>query len=423
MLEIHYIQNYPDKVIQGLEKRGLANAAGIVEKILDQDKQRKVTQVAFDAASSQLNQLTQQIGQLLGTGKEADVAAMKEANKALKSKVRELSSQLKLHKEALQAALYELPNLPHHEVPIGNKATDDEIVYQVKELPKISGKKLPHWELATQYDIIDFNMGNKVTGAGFPVYKGKGARLQRALINFCLDEARQAGYTEVQPPILINKAACYGTGQLPDKEGQMYQVVEDNLYLLPTAEVPVTNLYREQILRAEDLPIRHVAYTPCFRREAGSWGSHVRGLNRLHQFDKVEIVEIRRPEESYQVLSKMVKYVEYLLAKLELPYRILKLCTGSLGFNAALTYDIEVFAGGQERWLEVSSISNFETYQASRMQLRYRDQDKIRLLHTLNGSALPLPRVVAALLENNQTEQGIFIPVALQAYTGFQWID
>jgi seryl-tRNA synthetase len=423
MLEIHYIQKYPGEVIQGLEKRQLKNASLMVEQILARDQQRRETQLALDTASAQLNQFTKQFNQLLNQDKQEQIELIKLSTKELKTKIKDLGNQLKAHEELLQAALYELPNLPHDEVPIGKKDAGDEVVYQVKELPQIAGNKLPHWELAVQYDIIDFEMGNKVTGAGFPVYKGKGAQLQRALINFCLDEARKAGYTEIQPPILINKASGYGTGQLPDKEGQMYQLLDDQLYLIPTAEVPVTNLYRQQILSSDDLPIRNVAYTPCFRREAGSWGSHVRGLNRLHQFDKVEIVEIRYPAESYQALVRMRNYVEYLLDKLELPYRVVKLCSGSLGFAAAMTYDIEVFAGAQERWLEVSSISNFETYQANRMQLRYRDQDKIRLLHTLNGSALPLPRIVAALLENNQTEEGIFIPVPLQAYTGFQYID
>jgi seryl-tRNA synthetase len=423
MLEIQYIQKNKELIIQGLEKRQMKNAVAMVEQILAIDRQRRETQANFDTASAQLNQLTKQITQLLEKNQVGEIESIKSGSKVLKATIKDLAHQLKAHEEALQAALYELPNLPHIEVPIGIKDKDDEIVYQVKELPHIEGRKLPHWELAAQYDIIDFEMGNKVTGAGFPVYKGKGARLQRALINFCLDEAMQAGYVEVQPPILVNKESAYGTGQLPDKEGQMYQLLDEDLYLIPTAEVPVTNLYRQQILSKDRLPIKHVAYTPCFRREAGSWGSHVRGLNRLHQFDKVELVEIRPPEESYQALMEMRSYVECLVEKLELPYRVLKLCSGSLGFSAALTYDIEVFAMGQERWLEVSSISNFENYQANRMQLRYRDQDKIKLLHTLNGSALPLPRIVAALLENNQTQQGILIPPALRPYTGFTYID
>ncbi len=424
MLEIHYIQKHPNQVIQGLAKRGITNAADIIEKLLAIDQQRRETQAAFDQASAQLNQLTKQIGQLLEQNRPEEIASIRSASKVLKDQVKELAHRLKAHEEALQAALYELPNLPNSEVPLGNNAEANEVVYQVKEFPQLAvSQKLPHWELATKYDIIDFEMGNKVTGAGFPVYKGKGARLQRALINFFLDEARQAGYQEVQPPIVVNKESSYGTGQLPDKEGQMYRLLDEDLYLISTAEVPVTNLYRQQILSPEQLPIKHVAYTPCFRREAGSWGSHVRGLNRLHQFDKVELVEIRRPEESYQALVAMRSYVEGLLQKLSLPYRVLKLCSGDLSFCAAFTYDMEVFSMGQERWLEVSSISNFETYQANRMQLRYRDQDKIQLLHTLNGSALALPRIVAALLENNQTEQGIVIPPILRPYTGFSYID
>lgn len=422
MLEIRYIQKNKARVIQALEKRYISNAASLIDQVLAIDQQRRETQAAFDAASSQLNQSTKQITQLLAKNQQEAIAAIQSASRSLKANIKDLAHQLKTHEQALQVALYGLPNLPHHEVPVGNEDEDHAIVYQVKDLPKINGHKLPHWELAAKYNIIDFEQGHKVAGAGFPVYKGKGARLQRALINFFLDEARQAGYEEIQPPILVNKASGYGTGQLPDKEGQMYKLLEDDLYLIPTAEVPITNLYRQQILGKKDLPIKNVAYTPCFRREAGSWGSHVRGLNRLHQFDKVELVEIRLPEESYAALVAMRSYVEQLLQKLGLPYRVLKLCSGSLGFSAAFTYDLEVFAMAQERWLEVSSISNFETYQANRMQLRYQGKDKTQLLHTLNGSALPLPRIVAALLENNQTTQGILIPPILIPYTGFAYI-
>jgi seryl-tRNA synthetase len=315
-----------------------------------------------------------------------------------------------------------LPNLPHEKVPLGKNAEENQVVYQVDELPVTTNT--PHWELITKYDIIDFELGNKLTGAGFPVYKGKGARLQRALINFFLDEARQAGYEEIQPPILVNKDSVYGTGQLPDKEGQMYQLVNEPLYLIPTAEVPVTNLYRGQMLQEEQLPIRHAAYTPCFRREAGSWGSHVRGLNRLHQFDKVEIVTITLPAVSYQALELMRTYVEGLVQKLELPYRVLALCTGDLSFNAAFTYDIEVFSVGQNRWLEVSSISNFETYQANRLQLRYKDkQGHSHLLHTLNGSAIALPRIMAALLELNFDGHQIKMPKILTKYLDFDYIN
>ena len=425
MLEIHYIQAHKDKVIQGLQKRQVQHAATAVEDLLAIDQQRRSTQAALDAASAKLNQLTKQIEQLLKEHKEEAIAATRLQSKALKANIKELSSQLKAHEEALQSALCQLPNLPHPRVPAGKSAEENDIVYQVESLPHIydDGPKQPHWELAAKYDIIDFELGNKVTGAGFPVYKGKGARLQRALIHFFLDEARRAGYEEIQPPILVNQHSAYGTGQLPDKEGQMYQLLDEALYLIPTAEVPITNLYRDQILAKDALPIKNVAYTPCFRREAGSWGSHVRGLNRLHQFDKVELVEIRMPEESYEALQAMRSHIEDLLVQLELPYRVVKLCGGDLGFAAAFTYDLEVFSVGQGRWLEVSSISNFETYQANRMKLRYKTADnRTKLLHTLNGSALALPRVVAALLEQNQTTQGISIPPILRPYTGFDII-
>lgn len=423
MLEIHYIQKHKASVIQGLQKKQVNNAVAAVEHLLAIDEQRRAAQVALDTTSAKLNQLTRQIEQLLKEGRKEEVEAIRLQSKELKSTFRELARQLQVHESVLQSALYDLPNLPHQEVPLGKGADDNEVVSQVKELPQAGQGQLPHWELAAQYGIIDFELGNKVAGAGFPVYKGKGARLQRALINFFLDEARQAGYEEIQPPVIVNKDAAYGTGQLPDKEGQMYQLFDEAHYLIPTAEVPVTNLYRHQILSKHELPIRNVAYTPCFRREAGSWGSHVRGLNRLHQFDKVELVEVRLPEESYEALEAMRSYIEELLKKLALPYRVVKLCSGDLGFAATFTYDLEVFSVGQGRWLEVSSVSNFETYQANRMKLRYRDDDnKIRLLHTLNGSALALPRIVAALLEHNQTEREISIPPILRSYTGFDYI-
>lgn len=424
MLEIHYIQEHKDSVIQGLRKRQVSNAAAAVEQLLAIDQKRRAAQVALDTTSAKLHQLTKQVEQLLKENKKEAVAAIRSQSQELKATIKELGYQRKIHEEALQSALYELPNLPHPAVPVGATAGKNEIVYQVKELLQTTEGHLPHWELAAKYDIIDFALGNQVTGAGFPVYKGEGAKLQRALINFFLDEASRAGYKEIQPPILVDQDAAYGTGQLPDKEGQMYQLLDKRLYLIPTAEVPLTNLYRHQILSQEVLPIKNVAYTPCFRREAGSWGSHVRGLNRLHQFDKVELVEVRRPEESYSALQAMRSYVEQLIRKLGLPYRVVKLCSGDLSFAAAFTYDLEVFSVGQGRWLEVSSISNFETYQANRMKLRYRikDNNKIQLLHTLNGSALALPRVMAALLEYNQTEKAISIPPVLRAYTGFDCI-
>jgi len=423
MLEINYIHENKASVIARLQKRYLNNAADLIENILSINQQRKDTQLALDTVSAQVNQLTKQIEQLLQAGKKQEIENLKLQSKERKASIKELEAKLHTCKETLQHKLDELPNLPHDTVPLGKDSNSNEIVYQVEFIPQPNRQPIPHWELISTYDIIDFELGNKLTGAGFPVYKGKGARLQRALINFFLDEARKAGYEEIQPPILVNKASAYGTGQLPDKEGQMYELANEPLYLIPTAEVPVTNLYRDQILSKDVLPIRHVAYTPCFRREAGSWGSHVRGLNRLHQFDKVEIVEISLPEFSYQVLEAMRKYVEGLIQKLELPYRVLKLCSGDLGFASAFTYDIEVFSVGQNRWLEVSSISNFETYQANRMQLRYKDEGHNRLLHTLNGSAIALPRIMAALLEFNFIEGKIKIPSALKNYTDFEYIS
>ncbi|OJW68420.1 MAG: serine--tRNA ligase [Candidatus Amoebophilus sp. 36-38] len=424
MLEINYIEENKAHVIKRLEKRNLHDAADKIEQILAINQQRKETQLALDTASSQVNQITKQIEQLLETKNKEKLESLKAQSRALKTGIKELESQLNRYKDVLQHLLYELPNLPHEKVPIGKDATENQIVYQVENIPLYTKDKLPHWELVAKFDIIDFDLGNKLTGAGFPVYKGKGARLQRALINFFLDEAIKAGYEEIQPPILVNKDSAYGTGQLPDKEGQMYELVNEPLYLIPTAEVPVTNLYRGQILSEDKLPIRHVAYTPCFRREAGSWGSHVRGLNRLHQFDKVEIVQITLPEISYQTLEGMRSYVESLVQKLELPYRVVALCGGDLGFTSAFTYDIEVFSVGQNRWLEVSSISNFETYQANRMQLRYKNSGGFKhLLHTLNGSAIALPRIMAALLELNFVEGKIKIPTILRNYTGFDYIS
>lgn len=424
MLDIHFLEENKDKVIQGLERRHMQQAATLVDKTLTINKKRKEAQLAYDNASAQANQLSKQIEQLIAARETGNLEPLKAQSKELKLLIKQLETQLRQHEETLQSLLYELPNLPHESVPFGKNAGDNQNIYQVEQLPSASSTTIPHWELIAQYDIIDFELGNKLTGAGFPVYKGKGARLQRALINFFLDEARQAGYQEIQPPILVNKDSLYGTGQLPDKEGQIYQLTNEPLYLIPTAEVPVTNLYRGQMLQEDQLPILHAAYTPCFRREAGSWGSHVRGLNRLHQFDKVEIVAITLPEVSYQTLELMRSYVEGLVQKLELPYRVLTLCTGDLGFTAAFTYDIEVFSVGQNRWLEVSSISNFETYQASRMQLRYKDrQGHSHLLHTLNGSAIALPRIMAALLELNFDGHQIKIPKVLTKYLDFDYIN
>ena len=424
MLDIHYIRANKATVIQGLRKKHFKDAEATVAQLLAIDEQRRTTQLSLDNASAEMNRYSKQIGQLMQEGKQEEAMNARNQTAALKASIKTLSQELQAHETALQKGLYEVPNLPHAEVPEGKEAADNVVVYQSQEVDGADKDLLPHWELAQKYTLIDFELGNKLTGAGFPVYRGQGARLQRALVNFFLDEALQAGYEEVQPPIVVNEASGYGTGQLPDKEGQMYQLKDEAFYLIPTAEVPVTNLYRGDILAEKDLPIKHVAYTPCFRREAGSWGSHVRGLNRLHQFDKVEIVQVSTPAHSYDTLKAMLAYVQQLLEKLELPYRVLNLCGGDLSFTSALTYDLEVWSAGQQRWLEVSSISSFETYQAQRLQLRYRDEhNKIHLLHTLNGSAIALPRIVAALLENNQTAKGIRVPAALQSYTGFETIQ
>jgi seryl-tRNA synthetase len=424
MLDIHHIRAHKALVIQGLQKRYFNNAAEAVEAVLAIDQQRRATQVSLDNTTAQLNQFSKKISQLIQQGQQEEATLAQAQTTALKVAIKTLAQQLQGHEAALLHALYELPNLPNAEVPEGKTAADNTLVYQNSELPINEAARCPHWELAQKYDIVDFALGNKIVGAGFPVYKGQGARLQRALINFFLDEALHAGYEEIQPPIVVNEASAYGTGQLPDKERQMYQLKDTAYYLIPTAEVPLTNLYRDEIISRDILPIKNVAYTPCFRREAGSWGSHVRGLNRLHQFDKVEIMQVRLPEESYEALQEMRVYVQRLLEKLELPYRVVKLCSGDLGFTAAFTYDLEVWSAGQQRWLEVSSVSNFETYQSSRMQLRYRDErHKTRLLHTLNGSAIALPRIVAALLENNQSTSSIHIPPVLQPYTGFEAIE
>ncbi|MEO1652995.1 MAG: serine--tRNA ligase, partial [Bacteroidota bacterium] len=377
----------------------------------------------MDQVKAKANGVARSIGQLKKSGKhdEAEKAMLENAD--LKEQSKSLSQNLNEIEKNLQNLLFQIPNIPHTTVPAGNSDADNIEELQRGKMPDLGSKAQPHWELIKIYDIVDFELGNKVSGAGFPYYKGKGARLQRALINYFLDEAVAAGYQEVQPPHLINTASGIGTGQLPDKEGQMYHAPLDDLYLIPTAEVPITNMYRDVIVKEEDFPIKHVGYTPCFRREAGSWGADVRGLNRLHQFDKVEIVQIQSPDKSYATLQEMCAYVQGLLEKLELPYRVLRLCGGDLGFTSALTFDMEVYSAGQGRWLEVSSISNFETYQANRLNLRFKKEKKKFLAHTLNGSALALPRIVASILENNQTNEGIRIPKVLQPYTGFEWIN
>lgn len=423
MLQVHTLRENQRQIVEGLGKRYLKDADLLVQQAIDTDKQRRETQQVLDALKAQLNADSKKIGELMKSGQADEAQALRQAIATGKDKLKVLEETLAEAEKALQQQLYKIPNVPAAQVPVGRGAEDNVMVHAQGQLPSLAADALPHWELIKKYDIIDFELGNKISGAGFPVYKGKGARLQRALINFFLDEAAKQGYREVQPPIVVNEASGYGTGQLPDKEGQMYFIGEDGLYLIPTAEVPITNLYRDVILSEEELPVKNAGYTPCFRREAGSWGAHVRGLNRLHQFDKVEIVQITKPEESYKALEEMCTYVQGLLEKLELPYRKLLLCGGDMGFNAAMTYDMEVYAAAQQRWLEVSSVSNFETYQANRLKLRLKTKDgKTQLLHTLNGSALALPRIVAALLENNQTAEGIRLPKVLAAYAGFDLI-
>jgi seryl-tRNA synthetase len=424
MLPITRIREEKEILIAGLLKRNFQNAAALIENALKLDDRRKELKSEMDGQLTELNAISKSVGELMRAGKKEEAEERKLWTGQLKEKSKNLGDELQVVENELQDLLYTIPNVPHSSVPVGKSADDNEEIFKYGEIPQLPDGALPHWELIRKFDIIDFELGTKITGAGFPVYKGKGARIQRALINFFLDNALEAGYVEILPPFMVNEASGYGTGQLPDKEGQMYHMTADDLYLIPTAEVPVTNLYRDVILNANELPIKNVAYTPCFRREAGSWGAHVRGLNRLHQFDKVEIVQIRLPEESYQALEEMSQYVQGLLKKLELPYRVLRLCGGDMGFTSALTYDMEVFSAAQERWLEVSSVSNFEDFQANRLKLRYKGEGKkSQLLHTLNGSALALPRILAAILENNQTEAGIRVPSALIPYTGFEFIN
>ena len=423
MLQLNFIHENKEKIVDLLAIKNF-DASNIIEEIIDLDNTRKSTQTQLDNTLAESNRLAKEIGKLFGSGKREEAEEVKKQTVELKAKAKDLEQLLGNTVSNLNERLIELPNIPHPSVPRGNSDQDNEIIFEEGTMPELADSAIPHWELAKKYDIIDFDLGSKVTGAGFPFYKGKGARLQRALINFFLDEALDQGYLEYQPPLLINADSGYGTGQLPDKEGQMYYINEDDLYLIPTAEVPITNIYRNVILKNDDLPIKNVAYSNCFRREAGSYGKDVRGLNRLHQFDKVEIVQIQHPDKSYDTLEKMKDQISELLRKLELPFRILRLCGGDLSFTSALTYDFEVYSAAQERWLEVSSVSNFEAFQSNRMKLRFKDENgKTRLAHTLNGSALALPRIVAALLENNQTENGIKIPQALKSYTRFEFID
>jgi len=424
MLLVPYIRENQDKVILGLKKRRFPDIEKTISLVLETDDLRKKTQSSLDSILAESNAISKEIGQLIKEGKKDEAEMAKQKSAALKEQSKKEADSLQQHEVTLRNLLASIPNIPNEKVPEGAGADDNVVAYEWGEKPALSKDALPHWELIKKYDIIDFDLGNKITGAGFPVYKGKGARLQRSLINFFLDEALEKGYLEIQPPIVVNEDSGFGTGQLPDKDGQMYKLIDENLYLIPTAEVPITNLYREVILSEKELPIKNVGYTPCFRREAGSWGAHVRGLNRLHQFDKVEIVQIQDPDHSAAALDQMVDYVKGLLQKLNLPFRQLLLCGGDLGFTSSITYDMEVFSGGQKKWLEVSSISNFLTYQSNRLKLRYKDGDgKIRLAHTLNGSALALPRIMAGILENNQSEEGIKIPEVLVKYTGFSMIN
>lgn len=422
MLQVPYIRDNRDAVIKGLAKRNL-DATAMIDEVIALDENRRRLQTQLDATLAESNNLSKDIGALYKSGETSKATILKEKTAQLKELSKTLGDDLDVAVESLNQLLYKIPNIPAEIVPNGSTADDNEEVYRAGDIPVLHANAQPHWELAKKYDIIDFELGNKITGAGFPVYKGKGARLQRALIAYFLDKNTAAGYTEYQLPHLVNEASGFGTGQLPDKEGQMYYVTEDNLYLIPTAEVPGTNIFRDVLLNESDLPIGITGYTPCFRREAGSYGAHVRGLNRLHQFDKVEILRVEHPKRSYEALDEMVEHVKTILDELKLPYRILRLCGGDMGFTSALTYDFEVFSTAQNRWLEISSVSNFETFQANRLKLRFKNADgKNELVHTLNGSSLALPRVLAGILENYQTEDGIKIPEVLIPYTGFDKI-
>jgi seryl-tRNA synthetase len=422
MLQLNFIRENKEEVISRLSVKNL-DARPAIDKIIELDTERRKAKSELDAVLNEANLLAKQVGELMRSGKKAEADELKAKSLSLKEQGKKLEDGLRITEEELNKTLVVLPHIPHKQVPKGKTPEENELVLSHGEIPTLPEGAVPHWDLISKYNLIDFELGVKLTGAGFPVYKNQGARLQRALINYFLDKAGAAGYMEVQPPILVNEASGFGTGQLPDKEGQMYHVGVDNLYLIPTAEVPITNMYRDVILKGKELPVKNCGYTPCFRREAGAWGAHVRGLNRLHQFDKVEIVQIAHPDHSYAILEEMRDYVAGLLNELELPFRILKLCGGDMSFASALTYDLEVYSGAQKRWLEVSSVSNFETFQSNRLKLRFKDgEEKPQLAHTLNGSALALPRIVAALLENNQTENGIRIPAVLVPYTGFDYI-
>jgi len=423
MLQVQFIRDHKKAVLQGLAKRNFANAERIIEQVLTADENRRGTQVQLDNTLSESNKMSKEIGAFFKSGKAQKATLLKEKTGQLKEKSKALAEKLQEYAYELQTLLFQIPNIPHTSVNAGTSEEDNEQIFKEGLVPDLGENALPHWELAKKYDIIDFELGNKITGAGFPVYKGKGARLQRALINYFLDKNTKAGYTEVQVPHLVNEASATATGQLPDKDGQMYHCTEDDLYLIPTAEIPITNMFRGNLMHEADFPIKVTGYTPCFRREAGSYGAHVRGLNRLHQFDKVEIVRIEHPETSYAALNGMVEHIKDILRELKLPYRILRLCGGDTGFTAALTFDFELFSAGQDRWLEISSASNFETFQANRLKLRFKNKEgNSELAHTLNGSSLALPRVLAGILENYQTKEGIKIPEVLVPYCGFDFI-
>lgn len=424
MLQVQFIRDNKQVVLDGLAKRNFANAETIINQVLTFDETRRATQVSLDNVLAESNKISKEIGGFFKAGEIQKANLLKEKTGQLKEDSKQFTEDLNSISDKLQELLYQIPNIPHASVKAGKSEEDNEKIFSEGIIPDLGENALPHWELAKKYDIIDFELGTKITGAGFPVYKGKGARLQRALINYFLDKNTQAGYKEVQVPHLVNEASGIATGQLPDKEGQMYHSTIDDLYLIPTGEVPITNIHRNDLLKETDLPIKYTGYTPCFRREAGSYGAHVRGLNRLHQFDKVEIVRIEHPDNSYHVLSEMVEHIKDILRDLKLPYRILRLCGGDTGFTSALTFDFELYSTAQERWLEISSASNFETYQANRLKLRFKNKDgKSQLVHTLNGSSLALPRVLAGILENYQTANGIKIPDALVPYCGFDMID
>ncbi|MCL5246651.1 serine--tRNA ligase [Cellulophaga sp. 20_2_10] len=423
MLQLQAIREQKDEIIIALKKRNV-DATPLLENVISLDDKRRDVQTKLDNTLAESNKLSKEIGMLFKSGKANEATILKERTVTLKEDSRTFQEELNTVAEELQALLYQIPNVPHPSVPAGNTDEDNEEIFREGDIPKLVDGALPHWELAKKYDIIDFELGVKIAGAGFPVYKGKGARLQRALIAYFLDKNTAAGYQEIQVPHLVNEISGYGTGQLPDKEGQMYHVTEDDLYLIPTAEIPITNIFRDTIVNQKDFPITYTGYTPCFRREAGSYGAHVRGLNRLHQFDKVELVRVEHPDNSYAALDGMVEHIKGILRELKLPYRILRLCGGDLGFTSALTFDFEVFSTAQDRWLEISSASNFEAYQTNRLKLRFKDENgKSQLAHTLNGSSLALPRVLAGILENYQTENGIKIPEALVPYCGFDIID